>query len=93
MFREGFRQGVAGFRDDWIATYRPWGFRLADVRRPVDLWRGDADPLSSEAHTAAIATALGSLASVHSVAGEGHLLVVTRWQEILEALLARSAAG
>jgi pimeloyl-ACP methyl ester carboxylesterase len=87
MFAEAFRQGVAGFRDDWIATYAPWGFALADVRRPVDLWRGDADELSSAAHTDALASALGAVATMHAVSGAGHLVLVTRWSEILETLL------
>ena len=90
MFVEAFRQGVAGFRDDWIATYAPWGFELADVRRPVDLWRGDADTLSDASHTEALTKALGRLAEVHPVAGGGHLILVTEWREILATLLGRS---
>jgi pimeloyl-ACP methyl ester carboxylesterase len=93
MFTEAFRQGVAGFRDDWIATFAPWGFALADVRRPVDLWRGDADAMSSAAHTAALESAFGTRATMHAVAGGGHLIPITNWADILESLLSAGAAA
>jgi pimeloyl-ACP methyl ester carboxylesterase len=85
MMREAFRTGAEGFRDDWIATYTPWGFRLEDVRVPVRIWRGDADALSSEAHSRHLAAGIpGARLSV--IAGGGHLIVATEWRAILARL-------
>jgi pimeloyl-ACP methyl ester carboxylesterase/glycosidase len=87
MFEEGFRQGIAGFEADWLATYRSWGFRLGDVGVPVDVWWGDADPLSSRAHSEALAARIPR-ATLRVVAGGGHLIVATEWDRILDRLLA-----
>ncbi len=87
MFEEGFRQGVSGWRDDWIATYTPWGFRLADVRRPVDVWWGNADRLTERPHTDALAAGLGDRAHVRIGPGAGHSLAATHWAEILAGVL------
>jgi hypothetical protein len=92
MFEEGFRQGGAGWRDDWLATYMPWGFRLADVPGPVDVWWGDADRLTQRPHTDALVAGLGERARVHIIAGAGHSLAATRWAEILAGVL-RNGTG
>ena len=88
MFREAFRQGMAGFRDDWIATIRPWGFRLADVDRPVDLWWGDADQLTDRHHTLALSAGI-RFARLTIVEGAGHSVAAAEWPRILENLLAQ----
>ena len=87
MFEEAFRQGTAGWRDDWLATYTPWGFRLADVRRPVEVWWGDADSLTQRPHTDALVAGLGERARLHVIAGAGHSLAATHWAEILAGVL------
>jgi pimeloyl-ACP methyl ester carboxylesterase len=87
MFEAAFEQGAAGWRDDWIAEDRPWGFRLRDVSPPVDIWWGDADTLTPRQHTDALVTGLGDVARFHLVPGAGHLVVATRWREILDTLL------
>jgi pimeloyl-ACP methyl ester carboxylesterase len=86
MFEEALRQGPAGWRDDWIAEDRPWGFRLRDVQRPVDIWWGDADTLTPPAHTNALEEGLAKAARLHVIPGAGHLVVATHWREILDAL-------
>jgi pimeloyl-ACP methyl ester carboxylesterase len=91
MFEEAFRQGAAGWRDDWLATYTPWGFRLADVRSPVDVWWGDADRLTGRSHTDALVAGLSDRARLHIVAGAGHSLAATHWAEILAGVLGNRA--
>jgi len=86
MFEEALRQGPAGWRDDWIAEDRSWGFWLRDVRRPVDIWWGDADALTPREHTDALEAGLAKVARIHVIPGAGHLVVATRWGEILDAL-------
>jgi pimeloyl-ACP methyl ester carboxylesterase len=41
--REAFRDGVRGAAWEGILFSRPWGFRLEDIRVPVDLWHGERD--------------------------------------------------
>src|SRR5262249_50850177 len=86
MFREAFQQGGEGWVEDSIATLGDWGFRLADVRRPVAVWRGDADRMSSAAHSGALASGLPD-ATLHVVAGAGHSLPVIAWSAILDSVL------
>jgi pimeloyl-ACP methyl ester carboxylesterase/glycosidase len=88
MFEEAFRQGTIGWRDDWLASYTPWGFGLDEVRRPVDVWWGDADHMLERPHTDALLAGLGEAARFHLVPGAGHMLAATHWTEILAALLA-----
>jgi pimeloyl-ACP methyl ester carboxylesterase/glycosidase len=87
MFEEAFRQGPAGWRDDWIAEDRPWGFRLREVLRPVDIWWGNADTLTRKSHTDALAAGLAEVARLHVVADAGHLVLATHWREILGGLV------
>jgi pimeloyl-ACP methyl ester carboxylesterase len=89
MFLEGARQGVAGFVDDWIATFRPWGFALEGIDREINLWWGDGDRLTSRAHTDYLASTLRR-AKLTIYPGEGHNVAVTHWAEILDAMLGRA---
>jgi len=86
MFGEALRRGPDGWRDDWIAEDRPWGFRLRDVRRPVDIWWGDADTLTPREQTDALAAGLADVARLHVIPGAGHLVLATQWRAILDAL-------
>ena len=85
MFTEGARQGAAGYVDDWIATVLPWGFRLADVARPVAIWWGDRDPLTPRADTEHLASAVPG-ARLRIVSGEGHSLPFRHWSAVLDSL-------
>jgi pimeloyl-ACP methyl ester carboxylesterase len=89
MVREGFRQGTAGYVEDWVATFRPWGFRLADVQRPATVWWGDKDPLVSRAHTQRLAAGIPG-ASLVIVPGGGHSIAITEWRAILASVVAGS---
>ncbi|HEX5013169.1 MAG TPA: alpha/beta fold hydrolase [Candidatus Limnocylindrales bacterium] len=93
MLETAFEQGAAGFRDDLVATYLPWGFRLADVRRPVDIWWGDADQLTSRATTDALVDGLADVARVHIVPGAGHGLASTHWRDVLTNLFELADRG
>lgn len=73
-FREGLRDGIDGWLDDDLALTRPWGFDLAEVRRPVALWQGSADLMVPFAHGEWLASRLPG-ASVHLEPGEGHLSI------------------
>ena len=86
--REALRSGVGGAVDDWVAYgRRPWGFRPEDVRTPTALIFGDADRIVPIAQGRDLARRIPD-AHVHEIPGEGHLLIIARLGEILDALVA-----
>jgi pimeloyl-ACP methyl ester carboxylesterase len=85
---ESLAGGSAGVAlESQLLFVRSWGFSPATVRCPVDLWYGDADtivPVEMGRHLAQ--TLPDSRLTV--VPGGGHTLVLTRWTDILRALVA-----
>ena len=84
---EGARQGQAGLIGDWVADALPWGFRLADIRVPVDLWVGEQDPGRAPRDAPEIARRIPSC-TLHTVPDEAHFVLIPRWREIVEQALA-----
>jgi pimeloyl-ACP methyl ester carboxylesterase len=80
---EGARQGQAGLIGDWVAEALPWGFRLADIGVPVDLWVGKRDPGRAPLDAPEIHCRIPSC-SVHLEAEAGHWLLISHWAAILE---------
>ena len=85
---EGARQGQAGMVFDWVAEGLPWGFELADIGVPVDLWVGERDPGRASLDAPEIARRIPSC-DVHADPDEGHWLLISRWPDILERSLRR----
>ncbi|OBA60596.1 hypothetical protein A5647_13945 [Mycobacterium sp. 1100029.7] len=63
-----------------------WGFRLEDIRVPVQVWQGDVDVNVPLAHAQCQAAAIPG-AALHAFPGEGHLMFVDHFEEILQELL------
>jgi pimeloyl-ACP methyl ester carboxylesterase len=70
---------------DFQVFARDWGFRLEDIEVPVHLWQGDADRNVPLAHARQMAAAIPH-ATLHEVAGGGHLMSLDRTGEILSTL-------
>lgn len=85
--REVYRQGVRGVAHDMAVCARPWGFRLEDIRLPVDVWQGEADTNVPPAMGRYLAQAVPN-ARAHFFPGEGHFMFVNHVHEIFGALLA-----
>jgi pimeloyl-ACP methyl ester carboxylesterase len=82
---EPFRSGTGGLYDDTLAVARPWGFAPEGIETPVWLWQGDADASVLPALADELAQKLPHChASV--LPEEGHFLVFTHWQSILQTL-------
>jgi pimeloyl-ACP methyl ester carboxylesterase len=64
---------------------RPWGFSPADVCCHVDLWYGGADTIVPAEMGRHLAGAIPD-SRLEVLAGEGHMLYVTHWAEILRSL-------
>lgn len=71
---EGARQGPLGEACDGWAWALPWGFALADVTQPVDVWHGTADTVVPFAHAEALHAGLPD-ATLHTLPGDGHFSI------------------
>ncbi|MCC6418906.1 MAG: alpha/beta hydrolase [Gemmataceae bacterium] len=85
--REAFRQGVRGANRDLALSARPWGFHLAEIRTPVDLWQGMDDQNVPPAMGRHLARAIPGCRA-RFLPGVGHFWVVDHAGEVLDALLA-----
>jgi pimeloyl-ACP methyl ester carboxylesterase len=83
---EGARQGSAGFVGDWIAGLAGWGFSLDGVEHETHVWWGDGDVLVTRRHAEYLASTISS-ATLVTYPGEGHLICLTRWREMLASIL------
>ena len=79
---EGASQGQAGLVGDWVAAALPWGFELADIAVPVDVWVGARDPGRAVPDAHELEPRIPSC-TVHLDVGEGHWLLMPRWAEIV----------
>lgn len=84
-YLEATRSGMRGFARDAIILSKPWGFRLQDIRIPVFLWHGLDDANVSLAAARYVAECIPGCRAVF-VPGEGHWLILRRWEEILSTM-------
>jgi pimeloyl-ACP methyl ester carboxylesterase len=82
--REAARQGRAGYVADDINAYTPWGFSVADISQPVDIWDGSADTMVRSNHADYLAATIPQATRV-TFPGEGHLIPIDHWAEMLAA--------
>ena len=82
---EAFRQGGEGVWEDAVAVARSWGFALADVRQRVELWHGANDTTWRPPVGRYLERGLPHV-NARWVQGEGHLLYLERWADILAGL-------
>ena len=75
MRQYSFIQGSIGFRDDHLAFLKPWGFSLAEISTPVQLWAGTEDVNVPPAHSAFLSRMLPN-SELHSVDGKNHFTIV-----------------
>lgn len=81
---EAFRQGSAGAAWEIVLLGRPWGFSLRDVQPEVHLWQGEADTLVPPAMGRYQAEQIPHC-QVTMFPGEGHLLIIDRMPDLVEA--------
>lgn len=82
--REAYRQGAAGVHTEAMLYLRPWGFDPVELHTAVRLWHGDADETIAAPMGRHLAAALPNCEATF-VPGEGHMLCLTRWDEILRS--------
>jgi len=70
---------------DFSLFARGWGFRLEDITCPVHVWHGDDDHNVPISHGRTFAQRTPG-ARLHICPGQGHLLIVDRFAEILRTV-------
>lgn len=85
MMREAARQGSAGYQADVAAGWMPWGFSVAEIRQPVRIWWGESDIDTDRLGSDYLAASIPG-ATLVTYPGEGHLVPINRWAEMLAAL-------
>lgn len=83
---ESYRHGLLAFAWDIRLITRPWGFKLEEIKAPVHLWHGTEDNSTTlaMAHFMAEKIPNGKLTVCE---GEGHMLLIPRWEEILTTVI------
>jgi pimeloyl-ACP methyl ester carboxylesterase len=90
--RDAFRLTWRGFFDDDRAMLSPWGFDLAAISVPVEVWYGDQDLMVPPTHGGWLARAIPGARAVH-LAEEGHVsLIVNRLDELAAAFAVADTA-
>jgi pimeloyl-ACP methyl ester carboxylesterase len=90
IMSEGAAERIDGWRDDNLATVKPWGFDVADIRVPVLLIQGTEDLMVPPQHARWLAEHIPGVEADISET-EGHLtLLANRIPDVHDWLLARS---
>ncbi|MEW8486921.1 MAG: alpha/beta hydrolase [Candidatus Thiodiazotropha sp.] len=85
---ETVRQGAAGVLQEMDLYTRPWGFDLAEVGVPIQLWHGTADETVPLLHGRTLAAGLAD-SDLRIVEGEGHFsLPIDHMDQIQQQLIA-----
>nr|POF22260.1 hypothetical protein CFP56_36345 [Quercus suber] len=89
--REGLKHNADGWVDDDLAFLKPWGFDLAEIKRPVLLYQGGKDVMVPDAHGKWLGSHLTS-ATTHFEPAEGHFSILFgRIESMLDDLIAAAA--
>jgi pimeloyl-ACP methyl ester carboxylesterase len=81
---EAYRQGPRPVLQDALLYLRPWGFEVGAVETPVRIFHGLLDETITPAHGRGLASLLPASEATF-VDGEGHMLCLTRWDDVLRA--------
>lgn len=89
-FRRALAAGFDGWIDDDLAFTGDWGFDVASITAPVDVWQGDLDLMVPFAHGRWLVEHIPS-ATARMAAGHGHISLLTDHRgAILDDLAARA---
>jgi pimeloyl-ACP methyl ester carboxylesterase len=71
-YRQALVESYYGWMDDDLAFVEPWGFDLASITKPVELWQGNDDFMVPHAHGYWLESKIPT-AKLNFVPGEGHI--------------------
>jgi pimeloyl-ACP methyl ester carboxylesterase len=81
---EAYRQGSRPVLQDALLYLRPWSFDVGAVETPVRIFHGLLDATIAPAHGRRLADLLPRSEATF-VDGEGHMVCLTRWDDVLRA--------
>jgi pimeloyl-ACP methyl ester carboxylesterase len=84
---EATRNGIRGVVQETKVFVQPWGFSLEDITVPVQIWQGTEDRNVPVAMGERLGREIPN-ATVKILPGEGHMLSITHWDEIVQDLVA-----
>ena len=85
MLQEATRNGVLGAVQEAGIIARPWGFSLAAIRCPVELWHGEDDDTAPLSHALRLRDAIPGC-RLHVLPGESHMVMWTHLADMLAFL-------
>jgi pimeloyl-ACP methyl ester carboxylesterase len=85
FFLEAFRSGTAGVIDDYRVLASRWEFAPENVEMRVNFWHGDEDRMASLWEAQAVVEQMPN-ARLAVVPGEGHMLLMDHFREVLATL-------
>jgi pimeloyl-ACP methyl ester carboxylesterase len=89
---EAFKHGLPAFAwDAWLITH-PFGFKLEDINVPVHIWHGTEDNAIPMSMANYMEKKIPK-SKLTICEGEGHTLVIPRWEEILTTVKQVSIEG
>ena len=80
------RGGMHGMVQDLALFTRPWQFSPRDIRVPIRLWHGDADPVVPLSHSQHLAD-LVPQSRLFVMSGLGHFAGFSNPHDVLDDLL------
>jgi len=90
--REAVRQGARGVVQEAKIFVQPWGFDLADIKVPVQIWQATEDRNVPVAMAERLGREIPN-ATVKILPDEGHMIFISHWDEIVAALVPAIRAG
>ena len=81
--------GLLAFAWDVRLITRPWGFPLNEIKVPVHLWHGTVDNSTTVAMARYMAQKIPN-GKLTICEGEGHMLLIPHWEEILTTIIQMS---
>jgi len=84
---EATRNGIRGVVQETKVFVQPWGFSLGDIKVPVQIWQGTEDRNVPVAMGERLGREIPN-ATVKILPGEGHMLSIPHWDEIVHDLVA-----
>jgi pimeloyl-ACP methyl ester carboxylesterase len=85
--RAGLAQGARAFARDLALMAAPWQVDFASIAAPVRIWHGADDRMVPPAASRALARVIPD-ARLELYRGEGHFMVLERWESMLGGLIA-----
>lgn len=90
--REGFKNGWEGVAHDDIVVNQNWGFDIAEIRVPIEIWHGQMD-VNVPYHAGEYLHKWITNSHLKSIPDEGHFLMIKHSNEILSSLLSLEQNG